>query len=57
MKLEGEVKKNGAEVVEENRLVKKWQVRADRWTKEEKRILWRESRRELVEDSSFRSAG
>ncbi len=57
MKLEGEVKKNGAEVVEENRLVKKWQVRADKWTKEEKRILWRESRRELVEDSSFRSAG
>jgi hypothetical protein len=57
MKLEGEVKKNGAEVVEENRLVKKWQVRANRWTKEEKRILWRESRRELVEDSSFRSAG
>ncbi len=57
MKLEGEVKKNGAEVVEENRLVKKWQVRADRWTKEEKRILWRESKRELVEDSSFRSTG
>jgi len=57
MKLEGEVKKNGAEVVEENRLVKKWQVRTDRWTKEEKRILWRESRRELVEDSSFKFAG
>jgi len=57
MKLEGEVKNNGAEVVEENKLVKKWQVRADRWTKEEKRILWRESKRELVEDSSFRSTG
>jgi len=57
MKLGGEVKKNGAEVVEENMLVKKWQVRTDRWTKEEKRILWRESRRELVEDSNFRFAG